>query len=120
MAKTKNQIARKMYGETFEYLSGAQKAVVTRTFNNQDNEVSAPVSRATEVVAEIGRVGVNGCKKCILPANATISQLLDQSGLAMDTKKETVNARSTGHSVSLSDAVKAGEVYIITPAIKSA
>ncbi len=118
MAKTKNQIARKKYGYSFDDCSGAEKAVVTRMFNAQDEVEVSP--RSAEVIAEIGRVGVNGVKKSILPAGATVQDLLDQSGLSMDKKKETINARSTGHAVSLSDAVKSGEVYIITPAIKSA
>ena len=118
MAKTKNQIARKEYGCSFDDLSGAQKAAITRKFNAQDNEVVAPTNNS--VVAKIGRVGVNGVKESILPVGSTVEDLLNQSGLSMDKKKETINARSTGHAVSLSDEIVANEMYIITPAIKSA
>jgi len=116
---TKNTIARKLYGCSFDELSGAQKAAVTRKFNEQSSEVSV-APRSNTVVAKIGRVGNNGVKESILNAGATVQDLLNQSGLSMDKQKETINARSTGQPVSLSDEVVANEMYIITPAIKSA
>ena len=118
MTKSKNQIARSMYSTAFEDLYGGQKAAVTKKWKAQNTP--AVVSTGNSVVAEIGRVGVNGTKKCILDAGSIVEDLIEQANYTIDTKKETVKKRSTGDSVPLSRIVEDGEIYIIAPEIKSA
>jgi hypothetical protein len=124
-----NQLANRNYGDDFENLSAGQKAAVKRMFNAQDSgccatpkvkkaKATTPVTNV--VTAKLGRVGVNGMKECALRQGQTISDLLAQAGVSLDTQKEKVNAQSTGLPVSLSDPIENGETYIITTEIKSA
>lgn len=115
---TKDDIAQELYGENFEDLFGAQKAVVSRKFNEQK---STPVARKAAVVeAWIGRVGVNGTKHCLMQPGQSVGDLLTQAAYSFDSKKETIAVKSTGATVSLSDPVLNGETYVISVEIKSA
>lgn len=120
--KTKDRIANEMYGDEFEYLEAGEKAAVTRAFNAQGSAPRTPraSSRVGTVTAKIGRLGQNGSKECILHQGATINDLLNQSGYVLDTRKEAVNAQSTGLPVDLDSRVVQGEMYVITTEIKSA
>lgn len=115
---TKNALARNKYNTSFANLSAGEKASITRMFNAQSSSV-APVSGGA-VRAEVGRIGVNGTKACLLEQGATVADLIEQADYELDTKKEGVLAQSTGRKVSLSTVVENGETYVITPEIKSA
>jgi hypothetical protein len=114
---TKDDIADELYGACFDDLYGAQKAVVTRKFNDQKS-TSARVGPVVE--AWIGRVGVNGTKHCLMQPGQSVGDLLNQAAYSFDNKKETIAVKSTGQTVSLSDPVLNGETYVISVEIKSA
>jgi len=120
MARTKNQIANAEYGMDFEDLDTGEKAAITRRFNAQKS--GSVTRRKTEsgIVASIGRVGKNGLKPCALPVDATVADLVSQSGLFLDEKKEQVVEKATGYVVSLGDKVKDGAIYMISLEVKSA
>ena len=120
---SKNRLANDKYGCDFEDLSGGEKAGITKKYNAQVSATRtrvSPVARAVGVKATIGRVGYNGSKTCILVAGSDVQDLINQANFAIDSKKESVVAESTGHAVTLSTKVKAGETYVITAEIKSA
>ena len=73
-----------------------------------------------EVVVKIGRINDNGTKECILANGSDVEDLLEQSIYDIDEDKEVIIARSTGRTVELEDKLVDGEVYIISPNIKSA
>ena len=121
--KTKNQIANKMFGDDHEYLSSGEKAAVTKAFNKQASApVRARVPKASPagVKASIGRVGVNGTKTCILNKEATVADLLEQSGYGFDSKKEKILNNDTGMAVLLTSKVEHNGTYAIAVEIKSA
>jgi len=123
MAKSKNKIAQDLYGEDFDYLSGGEKAAVTRAFNAQGtSSPRRPIARAVanSVTVELGRVGDNGVKKCILPKGSVVGDLIEQAAYYIDEDKEKIIASSTGLAVDDDDVLKNGEVYVITPEIRSA
>lgn len=129
MGKSKNRIAQDLYGEEFDFLPPGQKARVTKIFNAQttstprrstSTRASISVAAPASVRVEIGRIGVNGTKACILNKGATVRDLLSQSGYSLDEEKEGIVEQSTTNSVGLDDKVKNGEVYVIAPEIKSA
>ena len=117
---SKNTLAHRMYeGLDFEDLSPGEKAAVTRAYNNQGG-AAAPTPRAGFVTASVLRIGVNGSKMCGLEKGSTVQDLLNQANYEIDSDKEGVVAQSTGNSVELSDPIKNGEIYAISPEIKSA
>ena len=116
--KSKDTIANDLYGEDFEYCSSGQKATVTKKFDAQAS-TSRPVAGATSILSKIGRVG-NGVKEQVMSKGDTVADLISQAKFSIDENKESVIAQSTGLSVNLSTLVRAGEVYVITPEIKSA
>lgn len=130
---SKNQIANRMYGDNFEYLSAAQKAAVTRAFNAQAPRAEPTPAREARVSAssdadgvevEFGRPGVNGVKKVIAASGATSEQAFEQTGLTMNPKKEGfVVKRSTkysaGHVLKFNDPVYNGDLIMIVPGIDS-
>ena len=118
--KTKNQIAHEMYdGEDFDDLYGGEKAAVTRAYNKQG--VSAPARTPTGALkAMVGRIGDNGVTTCLVEKGTTVEELIEQSGFEIDEDKEGVVTQPNGSSVELDDEVKNGEIYILTPEIKSA
>lgn len=123
MAKSRNQIAQEIYGEDFEDLNAGEKAAVTKKYTAQGKKVEAkatPVSRAGTVSCTIGRVGVNGTKTCLLPVGSTVKDLVEQSGVGFDSKKEGIVSQSTGAKANLTDTLKHNETYAITVEIKSA
>jgi len=109
--------AIEMYEDEFQYLSAGQKAAVRRAYNATP-VVATP--KKTFVKASVGRLGVNGTPTCLLPAGATVGDLLNQAMFGFDSKKESIKADSTGKSVDLDTLVVNGETYVITPEIKSA
>ena len=118
---SKNQIAQRRYGEQFEDLTPGQKAAVTREHANQGTgSVGGSTTSGTGIRCEIGRIGVNGTKACLLKEGVTVQDLLTQSGYAFDEKKEGVLMQSSGEGVNLTDTAINGEVYVISPDIKSA
>ena len=123
---SKNQEAQRKYGCDFEDCSPGEKAQVTKAYNAQSNVAprSTPVARATarttSVSVEIGRIGNGPAKKFLLEAGKTVQDLVDKSGFGLDTKKETIQAQSTGFAVRLSDVLVSGKTYVIAPEIKSA
>lgn len=118
MRQTKDEIAQDMYdGYDFVDLTGGEKAAVTKRFNAQTGARAR--STAGTVIAEIGRSG-NGVKKCALDRGATVADLVKQGKFTIDKKKEAVIAQSTGNGVDLDEEIVAGEVYIISPEIRSA
>jgi len=119
--KTKDQVAMDLYGDDYDCLSAGEKAAVTRAFNAQAPARRARTSApAAGVKATIGRVGVNGTKTCIMVANATVGDLLEQSGYGFDTKKEKILDNDTGNAVGLGSPVKHNGTYAIAVEIKSA
>lgn len=121
MAKTKDQIANDMYGSDYDSLWPGEKAAVTRAYNAQPvGRATARTATPTALSVEIGRVGVNGTKKCLMPAGSKVSDLLKQAAIELDQSKESIIAQSTGNKVFLTDDVKNSEVYVISPEIKSA
>ena len=120
---TKNQIARRMYDESFEDLYGGQKAAVTRAFNNQTSSPVRASPRASRTgsahaLVKFARPGVNGVKECAVEANTTVEEALSQGALKVNSSKEGIITKD-GASVSLSDAVKDGETYLIVPGVDS-
>lgn len=124
MAKTRDRIADDMFGECFDDLAPGQKAAVTRKFLAQGKKAATPtaprVAASGTVSCTIGRVGVNGTKTCLLPVGSTVKDLVEQSGVGFDTKKEGIVEQSTGARANLTDALKHNETYAITVEIKSA
>lgn len=126
MAKqTQDEIADEMYGCDFEDLTAGEKATVTRKFNAQKatrtTATSTPSSRAVPALkVEIGRIGVNGTKTCLMPVGSKVKDLITQSGYGFDTNKEGVLEQSTGNKVDLNDDLKNGEIYVISTEVKSA
>ena len=121
MAKTKDKLANELYGYDFSDLEPGEKASVTKKFNAQPKtRTRARVSASSgTVLAKVGRLG-NGVKECALEKGADVEDLIDQADFSIDTKKEKVVAQSTGLTIDLSDKIKSGETYIISPEIKSA
>lgn len=76
--------------------------------------------RQTAIKAEVGRIGVNGTKACLVEDGTTVEELLDQAGYELDEDKESVIAQSTGLTVDLDDEVENGETYVLSPEVKSA
>jgi len=116
----RDKLARKIYGCKYSDCDPGEKAQVTKKFNKL-SETSTPVSRAPSgsVIAEIGRQGQNGVKKCLLSHGATITDLVKQSKLVLSEDKESVSEKSTGNVVSMDSTVKNGEIYVITAEITS-
>ena len=122
MTRSKNQIAESEYRCGFAELNPGEKAAVTRKFNAQPAATPrAPRRAATGALSvQVGRIGVNGTKTCLMTAGSTVADLIAQANYTLDAKKEGVSAQSTGNAVSLSDVVVHGEIYVIAPEIKSA
>lgn len=119
--KSKDKLAQDAYGYDFDELDPGEKAGITRKFNAQKNtrSVRTSTSGSSSILAKIGRSG-NGVHECVLEKNASVAQLIKQGKFSIDSDKEAVIAQSTGLSVDLTDKVKSGEIYIITPEIRSA
>ena len=117
MARTKDSIANDLYGYDFDELMPGQKARVTRTYNAENN--GTPLPSRSGIACEVGRIGVNGTKRCIMTPGSTVKDLLEQANYQLKPRKESVQAHSTGNAVSLSSAVVNGEIYMITTEIKS-
>ena len=117
---TKNSIARRKYGESYDDLSPGEKATVTREYNRTGSAAPRRARAGPTVTATVGRVGQNGTQSCIMEKGRTVADLIEQARYEIDEDKESVNAKSTGNTVDLDDEVKDGEEYIITPEIKSA
>ena len=117
--RTKNEIAQEIYGLEFADLNRGQKSVVTKEYNAQDEEDETEDEDLNVVAAEIGRVGYNGTKKCLLREGATVQDLLDQAGYSVSSSEKIIE-QSTGVSVDLDDEVEDGETYVIAPEVKSA
>jgi len=123
MTRSKNQIAQSEYDCDFEDLNPGEKAAVTRKFNAQPARATNAPRRAATAGAlsvQIGRIGVNGTKTCLMTEGSTVGDLITQANYTLDSKKEGVTAQSTGNAVSLTDEVVHGEIYVIAPEIKSA
>ena len=119
--KTKNQIAKQVYGVGFDGLTPGEKASVTRRYNAQeDDSFQESTSDANIIYVKIARLGVNGVKECAMEEGATVADLLNQSGYTLDAKKEKIVATSTGLAVEKNDEVENGEAYTIMPEVKSA
>ena len=128
MAKTKNAIAREMYGCGFEGLYGAQRAAVTRRYNAQGTERATRAPRTTgsgDVCSvKFGRPGVNGVKEVLVAKGTQIETAFNQTGLTINRSKEGFVAKESNHydegqAVSPSDPVYDGDLYMIVPGVDS-
>ena len=121
---TKAQISRRMYGVGLVDLSGGEKAAVTRAFNAQDGEVSAPASRAASgsganyAEIEFARPGVNGVKKCVVDKGTSVEDALVQAGITINASKEGVLTKA-GELVMFKDEVADKTLYLIVPGVDS-
>jgi len=128
MAKSKDKIANDLYGYDFDELSGAQKASVTRKYNEQGTKrvETTPARRAVRstpsghIKVKIGKMMYNGEKTCYLTPTSTVDDLVKQSGLPIDRNKEGVKLDSTGETVKYTDVLIDGETYVIAPGLNSA
>jgi hypothetical protein len=123
---TKAQLARRLYGQSFDSLPPGKKARVTREFNEQhlDDEEDLYedewVDEVDGVVHEVvfGRPGINGTKSCLVPAGTTLQEALAQAGVRVNTSKEGVLRKSTGAVVTYGQPVTEG-TYMIMPGVDS-
>ena len=128
--KSKNQIARNVYGVEFEDLSGGEKAGITKKYNAQTSGRVAPkaVKKANTtgvMKVEFGRPGVNGVKSSLVNTGTTVQDAEKQAGLNIDYKKEGfVVKKSTHYSVGdilkVTDKVYDGDLIMIVVGVDSA
>jgi len=117
--ETKNKIANDLYGADFVELTRGQKADVTLEFEDQEEGTyDEPVAADGYILCKIGKIG-NGVEEKSMRPGETVQDLINKSSISFDSGKESITTQS-GDSVRVDDEVEAEEVYMISPAIKSA